>query len=77
MAENTQRNVFGLNGVAGMLIATALLISILVFLTVMAISTQQESAVKPYDPAPITGSLDNVKMISTDNSNFAFQDAKK
>ncbi|WP_331774609.1 DUF4006 family protein [Sulfurospirillum sp. 1612] len=46
--ENTNRNVFGLNGVTGMLIATVLLLSILVGLTVMGISAQQEVANKPY-----------------------------
>ena len=74
--ENTNRAVFGLNGVTGMLIATVLLLSILVFLTVWGIGVQQGSASNFYDPAPITSNLDNVKMISTENANFAFQDAK-
>ena len=76
MAENTSRNMFGLNGVTGMLIATVLLLSILVFLTVNAISVQQANATNAYDPTPITGSLDNVKMNSKENADFAFQDAK-
>ena len=76
MAENTNRSVFGLNGVTGMLIATVLLLSILVFLTVWGLGVQQKSATNPYDPAPIVGSLDNVKMISKDDADFAFQDAK-
>jgi hypothetical protein len=74
--ENTNRAIFGLNGVTGMLIATVLLLSILVVLTVWGIGVQQGSASNFYDPAPITSSLDNVKMISTDNANFAFKDAK-
>jgi len=74
--ENTNRAVFGLNGVTGMLIATVLLLSILVFLTVWGIGVQQGSASNFYDPAPITSNLDNVKANSQDNANFAFQDAK-
>ena len=76
MAENTNRGVFGLHGVTGMLIATVLLLSILVVLTIWGLGVQQKSATNYYDPTPITGSLDNVKMISKDNANFAFQDAK-
>jgi len=74
--ENTNRAVFGLNGVTGMLNATVLLLSILVVLTVWGIGVQQQSATNPYDPTPITSNLDNVKMISTENANFAFKDAK-
>ncbi|MCB4743549.1 MAG: DUF4006 family protein [Sulfurovum sp.] len=76
MAENTNRSVFGLNGVTGMLIATVLLLSILVFLTVWGLGVQQKSAKNAYNPAPITGSLDNVKMISKDNAQFAFKNVK-
>jgi len=76
MAENTNRSVFGLNGVTGMLIATVLLLAILVFLTVWGLKVQNNSAQNPYDPTPIVGSLDNVKMISKENANFAFKDAK-
>ncbi|MCF6206910.1 MAG: DUF4006 family protein [Sulfurovum sp.] len=76
MAENTNRSVFGLNGVTGMLIATVLLLSILAFLTMWGLSVQQKSAQNPYDPTPITSSLDNVKMISKDNAKFAFQPVK-
>jgi hypothetical protein len=74
--ENTNRALFGLNGVTGMLIATVLLLSILVFLTIWGIGVQQGSASNFYDPTPITSNLDNVKMISTENTNFAFKDAK-
>jgi hypothetical protein len=76
MAENTNRGVFGLHGVTGMLIATVLLLAILVVLTVWGLGVQQQSASNFYDPTPITGSLDNVKANSKDNANFAFQDAK-
>ena len=76
MAENTNRSIFALNGITGMLIATVLLLSILVVLTIWGIGVQQNSASNFYDPSPITGSLDNVKMKSTENANFAFKDAK-
>jgi hypothetical protein len=76
MAENTNRSVFGLHGITGMLIATVLLLSILVFLTTWDIKIQQASAQKPYDPTPIISSLDNVKTRSKDNKQFAFVDAK-
>ncbi len=76
MSENTKRGVFSLNGVTGMLIATALLLSILAGLTVWGIMVQQKSASNYYDPAPIIGNLDNVKAISKDNAQYAFVDAK-
>jgi hypothetical protein len=76
MAENTNRSIFSIHGITGMLIATVLLLSILGALTFLGIKTQQASATKYYDPAPIAGSLDNVQMKSKDNKNFAFQDAK-
>ncbi len=74
--ENTNRGVFSLNGVTGMLIATVLLLSILAFLTVWGLGVQQKSATNPYDPSPIISNLDNVKAISKDNAQFAFKDAK-
>jgi hypothetical protein len=75
MVENTKRNAFGLNGVTGMLIATVLLLAILVYLTIEGIGVQQKEASNFYDPTPITGSLDNVKMKSTANAEHAFKDA--
>lgn len=74
--ENTSRNVFGINGILGMLIATGLLLAILVYLTIGAINTQRKSATKYYDPAPIVSNLDNLKANSVENKNFAFKDAK-
>ncbi|HIP45779.1 MAG TPA: DUF4006 family protein [Sulfurospirillum arcachonense] len=62
--ENTNRNVFGLHGITGMLIATVLLISILVVLTIWGISAQQEAADKPYE---ITNPQ-AIKMIDSENS---------
>ena len=76
MADNTNRGVFTLSGVTGMLIATVLLLAIAFFLTAWGIGVQQGSASNFYDPAPITGNLDNVKANSKENANFAFQDAK-
>ena len=64
MAENTSRNVFGLNGITGMLIATVLLISILVGLTIWGLGVQQANADKFYQ-------LDNeskIQFSSTDNA---------
>ena len=46
--ENTNRSVFSLSGVTGMLIATLLLLGILVGLTAWDIKAQQEVANKPY-----------------------------
>ena len=46
--ENTNRNVFGLNGITGMLIATVLLLSILGVLTFFGLKAQQAVANKPY-----------------------------
>ena len=74
--ENTNRSLFGINGITGMLIATALLLSILAFLITKAISVQRAEATHYYDPSPIVDSLDNVKMISKDNAKFAFRDVK-
>ena len=76
MAENTSRSVFSIHGITGMLIATVLLLAILVFLTLNAVKVQQANSTKAYDPSPITTSLDNVQMKSTDNAQHAFKDAQ-
>ena len=73
VAENTKRGLFRLDGITGMLIATLLLLSILAGLTAWGIQVQSASATKPYDPTPVTKSLDNVKMISTENAKFAIE----
>jgi len=75
--ENTNRSAWGINGVLGMLIATALLLSILAFLVTQAIGVQRAQATHYYDPAPLWNSLDNVKMISKENAKFAFVDVKE
>jgi hypothetical protein len=67
MAQNTNRGLFTLSGITGMLIATGLLLGILAYLSALAIDVQRAESTKPYDPTPIVSSLDNVKMISTDN----------
>jgi len=74
--ENTNRSLFGLNGITGMLIATLLLLSILVFLTIWGIKVQQNSATNYYDASSITGSLTNVKSNSVDNAKHSFVDVK-
>jgi len=76
VTENTNRGLFKLNGITGMLIATVLLLSILVGLTMWDIQVQQQNATNYYDPAPIVGSTTNVKAISKENAKFAFQPVK-
>jgi len=65
MENKTRRMCFNLNGLMGGLIATVLLLSILVFLTIQAISVQQSTATKFYelqDESNIqSNSVDNVK----------------
>lgn len=61
--ENTNRNVFGIDGIAGMLIATVLLLSILVFLTVWGMNTQHANAGQFYK----VENADQLKMISHEN----------
>lgn len=61
---NENRSVFALDGATGMLIATVLLLSILVFLTINALSVQQTNATNFYDIKDET----SIKMISTENT---------
>jgi len=72
MAENTKRSVFGFHGVFGVLISIFGLLFIAAVLLTYAILVQQEAAKNPYDPAPIRD-VNNLKMKSVDNKNFAFQ----
>ncbi len=62
--ENTNRNVFGLNGITGLLIALVLLLSILGVFTVWGISAQQSVPDKPYEISNPTA----IKMIDKANS---------
>ena len=64
--ENTNRNVFGIHGITGMLIATVLLLSILVGLTIWGISAQQQVANKPYK----IENAQSIKMKDTSNANL-------
>jgi hypothetical protein len=75
MAENKKRSMFGLHGLTGVAISIVGLLSILVFLQLMGIVVQRKSAVNPYDPTAIRD-VNNLKMISVDNKQFAFNDAK-
>ena len=76
MAENTKRSVFGFHGLFGFLISVVGLLTICVGLMLMVIAVQRNAQVKPYDPAPIRD-VHNIKMISVDNKNFAFQTKDK
>ncbi len=75
MAENTNRNVFGFHGIAGVLISIVGLLIILVALITLAIDKQRIGVTKPYNPAPIRD-VNNLKMISVENKQFAFQPKK-
>ena len=58
---NENRHVFALNGVTGMLIATVLLLSILVGLTIWGLSVQQANANNFYE----VKDEKSIKMIDT------------
>ena len=69
MAGNTQMNenergIFKLGGITGMLIATVLLLSILVVLTIFGIKVQQNEATNYYK---INQELHGLKANSSDN----------
>lgn len=65
--ENQDRNVFGLHGVTGMLIATLLLISILIGLTVWNISIQSAEATNYYS---LDQDINSIKAIDSNNSDY-------
>lgn len=46
---NENRSVFALDGITGMLIATVLLLTILVVLTILSLGTQNANATNYYD----------------------------
>jgi hypothetical protein len=75
MAENTNRSVFGFHGVFGILISIVGLLFIAAVLMSQAVLVQQDAAKNPYDPAPIRD-VNNLKMISVDNKQYAFQPKK-
>lgn len=62
--ENTNRHVFSIHGVTGMLIATVLLLSILAVLTYCGILAQQSVADKPYS----IQNPEQIKMIDKQNA---------
>jgi hypothetical protein len=72
MAENTNRSVFGFHGIFGVLISIFGLLFIAAVLISQAVMVQRDAAKHPYDPAPIRD-VNNLKMKSVDNKNFAFQ----
>jgi len=76
MAVNTKRSVFGLHGISGILISIVGLLVILMTLMLMVIVTQRHAAVNPYDPTAIRD-INNIKMISVENQQYSFIDAKK
>lgn len=61
---NENRSIFALDGITGMLIATVLLLSILVVLTIMGLGTQQANATNFYDIKDET----SIKMNSVENA---------
>jgi len=74
--ENTNRNVFGINGIGGILIS---IVGLLVVLTVpmyVTVVQQRAGVANPYDPSVIRD-INNIKMISVENKKFAFVEAKK
>ena len=75
MAVNKKRGVFGLHGLTGIAISIVGLLLILVILQLMGIVVQRKGAANPYDPTVIRD-LNNLKMISVKNQEFAFVDAK-
>jgi len=60
---NENRNIFALDGITGMLIATLLLLSILAGLTIWGIGVQHENADNYYKIVDST----SIKMNSVDN----------
>ena len=76
MAENTKRSVFGFNGVFGILISIVGLLAILVTLMLLAVVAQRHAVEAPYDPSVIRD-VNNLKMNSIENWNYAFQAPKK
>ncbi len=69
---NENRSLFGLNGITGMLIATTLLLSILAYLTMGALSVQHANAENYYQ----IENEKSIKMFSVDNAKQSFVDVK-
>lgn len=62
--EESKRNLFALNGITGMLIATVLLITILVVLTIVSLNVQQSQASNFYE----IKDAKELKAVSKDNA---------
>lgn len=77
MAENKKRNIWGLHGLPGMVIAVLGLIGMVIFLQLMVIVAYRHGAAAPYDEGPIRD-INNLKMIDDmENQNkFGFQPLK-
>lgn len=75
MAENTKRSVFGFHGIFGILISIVGLLFILAIFMSQAILVQQKTIETPYD-ASVIRDINNLKMISVDNKQYAFQPKK-
>ncbi len=61
--QDSERSVFGLHGVVGMLIATVLLISILIGLSILSLNIQADEATNVYK----IDIINNLQMNSSDN----------
>ena len=71
---NESRSIFSIDGITGMLIATVLLLSILAFLTVNAMSVQHANAENYYK---WNSDIEkNIKVNSVDNATLAFEPVK-
>lgn len=62
--QNSERSVFALHGVVGMLIATVLLISILIGLSIASLTVQASQSTNVYK----VNDINNLQMKSSDNS---------
>lgn len=62
--ENTNRSIFSIHGITGMLIATVLLLTILGVLTYFSVITQQSVANEPYK----IENPEQIKMIDKQNA---------
>jgi len=69
---NENRSIFALDGITGMLIATALLLTILAGLTVWALQVQTAQAANFYDIKDAT----SIKMIDTQSAKNHLVDVK-
>ncbi len=78
MAENTKRSLFGFHGLFGFIISIGGLLVILVTLMLMAIATQRNSQVRPYDPSVIRD-INHLKKNTPENMkyNVRFNNAKE